>query len=290
MTFFVIYTIKRVFAELPISFLVRYSVRLTCRIFMKSQSYLDKKCGTQIEIALKLDPKLVQFFNNGKLDLGDSRALLLYNKVILKEFMDLSFNIPEGYLIPTICSRWEFLKYILKSNPAKVLEIGTGASGILALMLGSVGVSVTATEIDKEAIKSAQSNIELNNLTKEVSLIHSQGEIVKNLIPQLSEYDLIICNPPQYDEKYYQEHKSSARGFIGKYLELVGGRKGHEFILSLLSEVKMDSNPPPVYFQLTLPRLKTILEEDLKRLQYEFTVVTTRIGTRERLYYKVEFT
>jgi methylase of polypeptide subunit release factors len=256
---------------------------------MKPSSYLDKICGTQIEVALRLDPRLVQFFKDGKLDLGNSTALLLYNKVVLKEFMDLTFDLPDGYLIPTICSRWKFLKYVLQYNPTKVLEIGTGASGILSLMLGRLGISVTATEVDKKALRSAQSNIELNNLTEKVSLVQSQGEIVKNLIPQLYEYDLIICNPPQYDEKYYQEHKSNSRGFIGKYLELVGGDKGYEFILTLLAEVKEYSNPPPVFFQITLPRLKTVLEDELEKQQYEYSVVSTRIGTRERLYYRIEF-
>ena len=256
---------------------------------MPSNPYLSKRCGLPIKRALELNPNLATFIKNDKLDLGDPGALILYNKIILKDFLDLEFELPEGYLIPTICSRWEFLKFILQFNPNKVLEIGTGASGILALMLGRMGVSVTATEIDKEAIKSARSNIERNKLTETISLLDSHGKIIEDLLPDLSDYDLILCNPPQYDEKYYQQHQHALRGFIGKYSELVGGRIGHEFILGLLSEVGKFSNPPPVFFQLTLPQLKIVLENELNDKEYNFTRISNRIGTRVRLYYKVEF-
>ncbi|MHA1976228.1 MAG: RlmF-related methyltransferase [Candidatus Hodarchaeales archaeon] len=256
---------------------------------MNKQSFLTKKCGVPIKQALKLDSNLTPFVQNGKLDLGNTTALLLYNKLILKEFMDLDFDIPEGYLIPTICSRWAFLKHILQFKPLNILEIGTGASGILSLMLGRLGLSVTATEIDEEAIQSAHSNIQRNKLSEHISLIKSNTEIILGLLSQLSDFDLIFCNPPQYDENYYRQHKTSMRGFVGNYSELVGGEKGHEFILTLLSEVKTFPAPPPVFFQLTLPHLKPLLEEELNNQGYEYKITSNRVGTRTRLYFQVKF-
>ena len=256
---------------------------------MSNRSILAKKCGIPIKQALKLNPKLTQYAKNDRLDLGNTKALLLYNKLILKEFMDLEFDLPNGYLIPTICSRWAFLKYILQFKPGNVLEIGTGASGILAMMLGRLSVSVTATEIDEEAYRSARSNIQQNELTEQIILIKSGNEIVQGLLPHLSDFDLILCNPPQYDEKYYHQHKTSSRGFVGNFSELVGGEKGHEFILALLTEVKTFPTPPPVFFQLTLPHLRHVLEEELTKQDYNFTVTSNKVGTRLRLYFQVKF-
>ena len=256
---------------------------------MSVQSFLTKKCGIPIKQALKINPELEEYVTRNGLDLGNTKALLLYNKLILKEFMGLEFDLPNGYLIPTICSRWAFLKYILHLKPKNVLEIGTGASAILALMLGRLGVSVTATEIDDDAFQSAISNIQRNKLTEKITLVKTNNKLKLDLIPQLADFDLILCNPPQYDEEYFQHHKSSSRGFLGNYFELVGGMMGHEFILSLISEIKMFPNPPPVFFQLTLPKLRPILEQELNKHQYEYSVSSNRIGTRLRLYYHVKF-
>ena len=131
---------------------------------MKIQSILTRKCGLPVERALTMSPSLARHAVNGKLDLGNSKVLKLYNQLVLKDLMNLHFELPDGFLIPTICSRFEFLKYCLKSSPKKVLEIGTGASAILALMMGYLDIQVTATEIDPIAYRSAQKNIELNNL------------------------------------------------------------------------------------------------------------------------------
>ncbi len=256
---------------------------------MNFLSFPAKKCGVPIKQALKLEPKLSQYVTNNKLELGNTKALILYNKVILREFMALEFDLPEGYLIPTICSRWTFVKYILRQNPSNVLEIGTGASGILSLMLGRLGITVTATEVDEIALQYANSNIQRNGLSNRITLVQAENKIIQGLIDDLSTFDLILCNPPQYDETFYQQHKSSTRGFVGNYYELVGGPIGHEFILSLLSEVRDFLDPPPVFFQLTLPRLKSVLEEELNNQQYDYTFISNKVGTRTRIYYKVKF-
>ena len=257
---------------------------------IKKSSILSKQCGVPIKKALELCPELKKYLlTEKKIDLGNSRALLLYNQTIFKELMGLHFEVPDGYLIPTICSRFEFLKFILNLNPKSILEIGTGASSILALMMGCLGIKVTATEIDERAYRSAQTNVQNNNLSSSINLLKSEGQIILNLIPELTIYDAIICNPPQYDQKYYQERFPSSRGFIGRYTELVGGGKGYEFILNLLSEVRQYTNPPPVFFQLTLPKLQSVLEVELAKEDYQYSSTQKQIGTRSRVYYKVEF-
>jgi methylase of polypeptide subunit release factors len=252
---------------------------------------IDKKCGLPVVEALKKCPDLTRYLiSPNRLDLGNTDALLLYNQLILRELLGLEFSVPKGYLIPTICSRWEFIKFILEASnrtTTSIVEIGTGASAILAMMLGILGKTVIATEINKGAYNSALENIKQNNLSDKIDLIQSEGEIITNLIHDLTSIDAIICNPPQYDEKYYHDHYESPRGFKGEYSDLVGGKIGHEFIMKLLAEVNQFSQPPPVYFQLTLPKLRDKLEEALTKENFVFFVNQKKLGNRLRLYYRI---
>jgi methylase of polypeptide subunit release factors len=256
---------------------------------MRDEYILTKKCGLTIKRALTMSRELSRYAINEKLDLGDSKVLKLYNQLILQDLMNLNFELPEDFLIPTICSRYEFLKYCLKSTPKSVLEIGTGASAILALMMAHLGIQVTATEVDPTAYKSALNNVKLNNLTSFITLVRSNGELIKGLSLDTSSYDLIVCNPPQYDNEYYKDHHESKRGFVGQKSELVGGRIGYEFILKLLEEVDQLSKSPPVFFQLTLPKLSYELEKKLSIGNYLYHTEQVRVGTRIRIYYKVTF-
>jgi methylase of polypeptide subunit release factors len=254
---------------------------------------IDKKCGVPVVKALAMCPDLLRYMiSPTQLDLGDTEALLLYNQLIFREFIGLEFSVPKGYLIPTICSRWEFIKFVLEDlgkKPENIIEIGTGASAVLAMMVGFLGLNVKATEVNERAYKSALTNIVQNNLSEKIELIKSDGEIVTNIFHDLTSIDAIVCNPPQYDERYYHDHYDSHRGFRGEYSELVGGEIGHEFIMRLLSEVNQFSHPPPVYFQLTLPKLQVKLEEDLTKEKFSFSVNQKKIGNRLRLYYKIDF-
>lgn len=260
---------------------------------MSIHPLIDKKCGVPVVEALNKCPELSTFLiSPNRLDLGNTEALLLYNQLVLRELLGLKFSLPKGHLVPTICSRWEFIKFVLgtfKTPPTSILEIGTGASAVLAMMLGSLGMKVIATEVNEGAYKSAMINISQNNFSKTIVLIKSEGEIVTQLIDDLSTIDAVICNPPQYDERFYHDHYDSPRGFQGEYSELVGGKVGHEFIMRLLAEVNQFSHSPPVYFQLTLPKLQAKLEEDLTKEKYNFSASQKKIGNRLRLYYKIEF-
>ncbi len=253
-----------------------------------------KNCGLRFEEALDRSPELKKYsISNGKgIDLGNTKALLLYNRLILQEFLGLDFSLPSGFLIPTICSRWEFLKWCLKDidktdKARKILEIGTGASAILSLMLAKIGYKVEATEINEEAYKSAQINIELNNLSAKIRLFKVDEKIIKDLFSNLKEFEAILTNPPQYDIEYYKDRKRSKKGFTGKKSELVGGEFGHEFIVQLIMEVKEYKDPPPIFFQLTSIKLSSKINEFLENCGLDFIKQENEIGTRKRVYYKV---
>ncbi|MHA2246924.1 MAG: RlmF-related methyltransferase [Candidatus Hodarchaeales archaeon] len=260
---------------------------------MNSLSIPQKKCGLPFQEAIQRDPTLRKYAIKGenRIDLGNSQALLHYNRLILQDFLSLDFTVPPGFLIPTICSRWNFISWLIRDHPSKVLEVGTGASAILALMLAKIGCYVEATEINEIAYLSAKSNINLNNLNSMIHLtkIQKKSHILKDCYKSLAEFDAIICNPPQYDIDYFRQYCSSKKGFVGNESELVGGRVGHEFILSLLEEVREFKKSPSVYFQLLVTNLHSIIRSYLQNHDYSFVEDLSTVGTRKRYYFRIDY-
>ncbi|MFX0209578.1 MAG: RlmF-related methyltransferase [Candidatus Hodarchaeota archaeon] len=250
----------------------------------------EKPCGLPFKEAFKRCSALRKYETlDNQIDLGNPKALLLYNRLVLQDFMGIDFTIPSGYLIPAICSRWEFVNWIIRDKgPSKILEIGTGASAILAMMFAKVGCHVEATESDELALENALNNVKLNNLESQILLRKVKTNcILRHYYDSLVEFDAIVCNPPQYDQNFFFLH-SSKKGFVGKEFELVGGQKGHEFIVRLLEEVKSFRNPPKVYFQLTFPKLNKSISNYLQKQDYLFRKVHRTVGTRQRYYYRVD--
>ncbi|MHA1226038.1 MAG: RlmF-related methyltransferase [Candidatus Hodarchaeales archaeon] len=261
---------------------------------MSNNNLPTKNCGLPIKEALRKYPYLKNYVFNGKIDLGSPKALLAYNRAILHDFMNLGFDIPEGYLVPTVCSRWYFIKWVHEQTGSnrRILEVGTGSSAILALMLARLGHIVVATELDEKAYQYACENVEKNHLENKIKVIKSKSDrlIIKELFDTLEDFDAIVTNPPQYDIDYFlKKNDKNGRGFVGTRLELLGGEKGHEFIMQLLAEVKSFENPPEVYFQLTQPQLSIILEEALEKQGFKYKSDRRKVGTRTRLYYKVSY-
>jgi len=258
---------------------------------VNSLLYPQKPCGLPFREAIQRDPSLSKYATKNKIDLGDREALLLYNRLVLQDFMSLDFTVPPGFLVPTICSRWAFISWIIQDNPSKVLEIGTGSSAILALMFTKIGCVVEATEINGIAFQSARNNIKFNGLDSKIQLRKIKGNdyILKNYYTSLNRFDVIVCNPPQYDKDYFKKQRSSNKGFAGQESELVGGDRGHEFIVKLIEEIVTFTNPPSLYFQLTVPNLQKIICSYLQDKNYSFIKDKNIIGTRQRYYFRVDY-
>ncbi|MFX1335777.1 MAG: RlmF-related methyltransferase, partial [Promethearchaeota archaeon] len=260
---------------------------------MNPLSIPKKQCGLPIKEAVKRYPSLRQYITNrnNHIDLGNSQALLLYNRLILQDFLSLDFTIPPDFLVPTVCSRWAFISWIANDSPSIVLEIGTGASAILALILAKIGCFVEATEINEIAHKSALSNIRCNGLESKIVLIkiNDRDRILPDKIGSLNRFDAIVCNPPQYDQDYYNQRRSYKKGFVGQESELVGGKEGYEFIIKLIEEINDFSNPPSFYFQLTVPKLSKVIDSYLRERNRSFIMDTITLGTRQRYYYKINY-
>lgn len=89
----------------------------------------------------------------------------------------------------------------IENNPFRILDIGTG-TGIIALMLAqrSHAEQIDALEIDEEAYEQATDNFENAPWNDRMFCFHAGlDEFVEE--PE-DEYDLIVSNPPFYQEDY----------------------------------------------------------------------------------------
>ncbi|MFW9854334.1 MAG: RlmF-related methyltransferase [Candidatus Thorarchaeota archaeon] len=259
---------------------------------MASYPIPQKRCGLQIKDFLNILPELKKktLSKSGHIDLGDPETLLLYNQAIFRDFLNLEFTLPKEFLVPTVCNRWAFVEWILQYHAKKVLEVGTGASAILALMFAAMGCKVVGTECSKTAYLSARENIVCNSLQNRISLryVENPNQILINVFKSISQFDAVVCNPPQYDEQYYQNKLQSIKGFRGQKTELVGGKKGFEFLIKLLEEGSSYTAFPDIYFQLLNTKIFIEVEDRLKTNDYNYIKKKVSFGTRNRLFFRVE--
>ena len=107
-----------------------------------------------------------------------------------------------------------------------VLDIGCG-TGLLSLMLAQkVNTAIDAIEINQDASMQAAENISNSTWQENIKIIHSS---LQNFISQ-KKYDLIICNPPFYEDdlRSDDENKNAAKHDTSLRLEeLILFVKGH---------------------------------------------------------------
>lgn len=82
----------------------------------------------------------------------------------------------------------------------KILDIGTG-TGVLALMMAQrfENATITAVEIDDNAVIDAQCNFQNSPWSDRITLIHkSFQDFLPTIAPE--SFDAIVCNPPYFDK------------------------------------------------------------------------------------------
>ncbi|MCS6796560.1 MAG: methyltransferase [Raineya sp.] len=89
--------------------------------------------------------------------------------------------------------------FTFAENPQKALDIGTG-TGLLALMLAQrfPQCHIDAVEIEKNAFKEACQNIQNSPFSKQIKVFHTSIQYFAQTC-STQKYDLIICNPPFYE-------------------------------------------------------------------------------------------
>ena len=163
------------------------------------------------------------------------------------------------------------------------MEIGTGASAAISIILAKkFNRIIIATELNDVSYQSAMKNIASNQLEKQITLLKSNGEIIKGLIPK-GDYGAIISYPPIYSRgDIHLAHKK--RGWRGVETELIGGNEPLEFSKKLIKEsftteeVNFDTVSLMVLNKSQVSELINYSKEFTKN----FKVFRIIAGTRER--------
>ncbi len=92
-------------------------------------------------------------------------------------------------------------------NCTSILDIGTG-TGVIALMMAqrNENASIDAIEIDENSIKDASMNFNNSTWTNRLNLIHHDVTSFRTA----KNYDLIVCNPPFFNNSLKPNDNSRA--------------------------------------------------------------------------------
>ncbi len=260
---------------------------------------------------IKINPTLGEYvrrnqFGNLSIDFANSQAVYQLNKALLKDVYNINYwELPLDYLCPAIPGRAEYIHQIAeflkaKEKNIKCLDIGTGASLIYPLIgIKEYNWTFVGTDIDKEAIGSAQQIIENNSLNDKVELRLQENNtnFFKGIITQGEQFDISICNPPFFtSQKDYEQanmrknnnlsktiNTKTKSNFRGKSVELwcTGGEK--RFIKSMIKESKDFKNS--IHWFSTLvsnnEHLKPIIKSLEKYKAKEINILPIELGNKK---------
>lgn len=127
--------------------------------------------------------------------------LLIYK--VNSWFQFKQFTIQQDMCAMKVCTdaclfgAWVANKFEKELSPNSILDIGCG-TGLLSLMLTQkTNAPIDAVEIDDKAYIQAKKNIELSPWQEKITVYHTS---IDNFTPSYK-YDLIICNPPFYENQ-----------------------------------------------------------------------------------------
>ncbi|MDC0611628.1 23S rRNA (adenine(1618)-N(6))-methyltransferase RlmF [Vibrio sp.] len=149
------------------------------------------------------------------INFSDSHSVMLLNRALLKHFYGINgWQIPKDYLCPPIPSRADYvhrLHALLLSDglkvgePAKAIDIGTGANAVYALIGASTyDWNVVASDISQASISNVNSILAHNPKlkTKITPFLQSDSKLLFNgVISPDTRYDVTLCNPPFHASK-----------------------------------------------------------------------------------------
>ncbi len=246
--------------------------------------------GISFEKAVADHPELEKFVISAdplRFDKKNRDALRLLNYFIAKDLyqLDMDFSHEEA-IIPTPVLRYNFLKLVVSPN-STVIELGTGASAIIALLAARwFNCTVVATEIDGEYVKRAKENIQRNGLESHIQVLNSHGKMLDGVIPKGLRVDYIISNPP-----YYDEIRSPKIIWGGRPHELVGnGVHGEKFIIDMIKEGWPYLNTGGVLsFIIPKTRVNTLvaIEKYLADQNHNYDILGLKAGNRVRYIFRI---
>ena len=165
-----------------------------------------------------------------------------------KEFYSLEFEVTPAVLIPrpetellverviSFCRR--------QDRPSwNILDVGTG-SGCIAVAISKnfSDARVIATDISAGALEVAARNVEKHQLHERIELL--QGDLFEPLVRQLdvTEFDLIVCNPPYVSSAEYETLARNVRDYEPESA-LLAGADGLDIYRRLIEKVDQFLKP-----------------------------------------------
>ena len=140
-------------------------------------------------------------------------------------FVDERVLVPRSPIATLICDR--FVPWLKNSEPAKILDIGTGSGCIaIACALTFPKVEVDAVDISCEALAVARVNAVRRNVAERVNFIEA------DVFPDSGTYDLIVSNPPYVPDNVISDLPYEYRA--EPKIALAGGTDGLDILEKIL--------------------------------------------------------
>lgn len=147
---------------------------------------------------------------------SDPEAVKALNTALLIKHYGLQrWDIPEGYLCPTVPGRAEYVHHLadllaaggplLTGKDIHILDIGTGANLIYPILGHRIyDWSMVGTEVDNLALKTAKALIDINPVLQKGIQLRQQKNprfILEGIIRENDFFHATMCNPPFYDSE-----------------------------------------------------------------------------------------
>jgi 23S rRNA (adenine1618-N6)-methyltransferase len=176
--------------------------------------------GYDFEQLVDSFPSLAEYvdrneYGNKSIDFADPLAVKALNAALLSHYYHLNhWDIPQGALCPPIPGRVDYLHYMadllglspansnstLNDSTIKMLDVGTGANGIYALLACQhFGWQCVASDINTQSLENVSEILTHNPLLQDrltLRLQQDKNNIFTGIIEQGEQFDLTVCNPP----------------------------------------------------------------------------------------------
>lgn len=145
-------------------------------------------------------------YGNLSIDFADPLAVKTLNAALLSHYYQLiDWDLPEGSLCPPIPGRADYIHYMadlpgLEQANVKLLDIGTGANGIYALLACQIyRWQSVGSDINPQSLANLARIIDNNPSLKDRLTLRTQpdkNQIFAGIIQPDEFFDVSVCNPP----------------------------------------------------------------------------------------------